>query len=217
MTGPTPTPRLPLRSEEVYRTLREEIDDGLVTPGAPLVEDEIAQRLGVSRTPVRESIQRLAADGLVVSRRRRWVVRSFTPEEVTDIYEVRAALESHAARLAALRATPEQLAAIEAQRPLMTGESREVLVERSRANDEFHDLITGASGNERLLRTIRDHRLFHFNRRLAVMYEEEHLRTSSRQHGQLVDALVARDAEAAAEVARVHVEYSLGIVLEKLF
>ena len=90
-----------LRSEEVYALLRAEITDGVIPPGSPLVEDEIASRLGVSRTPVRESIQRLAVDGLVESRRRRWVVHLHTAEEVAAIYDVRAALESHAARLAA--------------------------------------------------------------------------------------------------------------------
>ncbi|MFF1670218.1 GntR family transcriptional regulator [Nocardiopsis flavescens] len=206
-----------LRSAEVYEALRAEITDGLLPPGSPLVEDELAQRLGVSRTPVRESIQRLAVDGLVVSRRRRWVVHVFTPEEVTEIYGVRAALESHAARLAAQRATDGQLEEIAAQRQAMTNESMMVLPERARANDGFHDLITGASGNARMLATIRDHRLFHFNRRIAALYDQEDLRTSSQQHGRLIDALLARDADAAQEVARLHVEFSLELVLRKLY
>lgn len=204
-------------SEEVYRTLRSDIVDGVILAGSPLVEDEIAERLGVSRTPVRESIQRLAADGLAESRRRRWVVRSYSAREVVEIYGVRGALESHAARLAAVNATDPQRAAIEAQRELMTVEDATVLAERARANDEFHDLITAASGNNRLLENLRDQRLFHFTARIAAVYGIEDLRRSSRQHGELIDAVVNRKPADAAEVALAHVEFSLELVLRKLY
>lgn len=206
-----------LRSEEVYAVLREEVTDGVLAPGAPLVEDDIAQRLGVSRTPVRESIQRLAADGLVVSRRRRWVVHSYSAEEVMEIYDIRAALESHAARLSALRATDEQIEVIAAQREAMTNENLMELPDRAKANDHFHDTITAGAGSARMLRTIRDHRLFHFNRRIAALYTQDDLHTSSQQHGQLIDALVARDADVAGEVARAHIDFSLELVLNKLY
>lgn len=204
-------------SEEVYRTLRADIVDGVILAGSSLVEDEIAERLGVSRTPVRESIQRLAADGLAESRRRRWVVRSYSADEVVEIYGVRAALESHAARLAALNATDPQRAAIEAQRELMTIEDATVLAERAKANDDFHDLITAASGNNRLLETAREQRLFHFTARVAAVYSTEDLRRSSRQHGDLIDAVVNRKPTDAAEVALAHVEFSLELVLRKLY
>ncbi|MBB5158948.1 GntR family transcriptional regulator [Saccharopolyspora phatthalungensis] len=204
-------------SDEVYRELRGNIVDGLIPAGSPLVEDEIAERLGVSRTPVRESIQRLAADGLAESRRRRWVVRSYSAAEVVEIYGVRAALESHAARLAALNATDAQRAAIEAQRKLMTTEDATVLAERAKANDDFHDLISGASGNKRLLENLREQRLFHFNARVAAVYSTDDLRRSSRQHGELIDAVVNRRAVAAGDVARAHVEFSLDLVLRKLY
>lgn len=206
-----------LRWQEVYAVLREEITDGLLPPGAPVVEDDIAQRLGVSRTPVRESIQRLAADGLVESRRRRWVVHAYTAEEVVQIYDIRAALESHAARLAALRASDEQIETVAAQRELMTNENLMQLPDRAKANDHFHDTITAGAGSERMLHAIRDHRLFHFNRRIAALYDQDDLHTSSQQHGQLIDAVVARDADVAGEVARAHIEFSLALVLRKLY
>lgn len=204
-------------SDSVYRRLRGDIVDGLILAGAPLIEDEIAERLGVSRTPVRESIQRLAADGLAESRRRRWVVRSYSADEVIEIYGVRAALESYAARLAALHATDERRAVIEACRATMMVENVEVLADRAKANDEFHDLISGASGNSRLLHTLREQRLFHFNARVAAVYTADDLRRSSRQHGELIDAVVHRRAGDAADVAREHVEFSLEIVLRKLY
>src|SRR5436190_22723903 len=93
-------------TEAIYEQLRSEIVRGQLRPNERLVEAEIAERLQVSRTPVRESLQRLAADGLVVSRRRGWVVYEHTIDQIRDIYETRIALEGYATRLAAERATP---------------------------------------------------------------------------------------------------------------
>src|SRR5579859_8257976 len=102
----------PNRAAEVYEELRQAIVEGRIRPNERLIELELARALNVSRTPVRESILQLVADGLVVSRRRGWVVREHSPEEIREIYEVRAALEGFAANLAAVRATDEQLAEI---------------------------------------------------------------------------------------------------------
>ena len=90
-----------MRSREVYDQLRSEIARGELRPNERLIEADLALRLSVSRTPVRESIQRLAVDGLVVNRRRAWFVREHSPAEITALYEVREALEGYAARLAA--------------------------------------------------------------------------------------------------------------------
>ena len=79
-------------SEATYRRLRFDIVRGRLRPNERLIEAELADRLAVSRTPVRESLQRLAADGLVVSRRRGWVVYEHTPDEIREIYEIRSAL-----------------------------------------------------------------------------------------------------------------------------
>ncbi|MEU1301287.1 GntR family transcriptional regulator [Streptomyces shenzhenensis] len=205
------------RSEEVYWTLRKEIVDGVLRPNAPLVEDEIAARLGVSRTPVRESMQRLMADGLIRSQRRRWVVHEYTQEEVAHLYEVRAGLEAQAARLAALRATPEERETIAGWRERMTSPTADSLCDRVSSNDAFHDSITAASGNRRLLEMIRANRLFHFNKRIAALYSAEEIALSSRQHGDLITAVCEGDADRAGQTAREHTEYSLEVILRKLF
>ncbi|AXG81850.1 GntR family transcriptional regulator [Streptomyces paludis] len=213
-TGRVPARR---RSEEVYWTLRQEIVDGVLRPNAPLVEDEIAVRLGVSRTPVRESMQRLMADGLIRSQRRRWVVHEYTREEVAHLYEVRAGLESQAARLAALRATSAQRGDIAAWRARMTSPTADALCDRISNNDSFHDSVTAASGNPRLLEMIRANRLFHFNKRIAALYSTEEIAISSRQHGDLITAVCEGEADRAGAVAREHTEFSLGVILRKLF
>ncbi|MFE7977430.1 GntR family transcriptional regulator [Streptomyces shenzhenensis] len=205
------------RSDEVYWTLRQEIVDGVLRPNAPLVEDEIAARLGVSRTPVRESMQRLMADGLIRSQRRRWVVHEYSRQEVAHLYEVRAGLEAQAARLAALRAGPEERESIARWRDRMTSPTVDSLCDRASSNDAFHDAITAASGNPLLLEMIHANRLFHFNRRIAALYSAEEIAVSSRQHGDLITAVCEGDANRAGDTAREHTEYSLGIILQKLF
>jgi DNA-binding GntR family transcriptional regulator len=205
------------RSDEVYWKLRQEITDGVLRPNSALVEDEIAVRLGVSRTPVRESMQRLVADGLINSQRRRWVVHEHTRQEIVQLYELRAALEGHAARLAALRATDEQRAGIEGWRARMTARDLTALGDRAATNDSFHDTVTAAAGNPRLLTEIRANRLFHFNLRIAALYSAEDLAMSSRQHDALITAVRTADADTAGQVAREHVEYSLRMILDKMF
>ena len=99
-------------SDEVYEKLRLAIVTGEIRPNAPLIEVDLANALNVSRTPIRESLQRLAADQLVVPRKRGWAVKEYSAQEIQESYEVRAALEGYAARLAATRASDGEIAAM---------------------------------------------------------------------------------------------------------
>src|SRR4051794_796607 len=154
----------------VYERLRSEIVRGELRPNERLIEAEIANRLRVSRTPVRESLQRLAADGLVVSRRRGWVVYEHSMDQIRDIYETRAALEGFAARLAAERASWKELqhvAGILLDSAGTLRSPREPLVD---VNALFHDAIIEASGNQQIVAFIKRNRLYYFNYRVASMY-----------------------------------------------
>lgn len=202
-------------ADGVYEQLRWDIVHGVLRPNESLIETELAERLEVSRTPIRESLQRLAADGLIVLRHRRWQVYEHTAEEVRELYEVRACQESFAARLACERGTDEQVTDIEAARDLATRLAEPA--ERVVNNDRFHDLVNQASGNARLCDLIQRTRLYHFNQRIAALYTDEELAESSRQHGQIIDAVVARDADAAERVVRTHVLTALDITLKKLY
>lgn len=203
-------------SEDVYQQLRRDIVHGVLRPNEGLVEVEIAERLGVSRTPVRESMQRLADDGLIVSKRRRWVVYEHSPAEVAELYGVRAALESHAARLAAQTMSDEQRRALEEMREEVTSSKLEGLA-RVDVNEHFHDFVSQTSGNRRLATLIKRTRLYHFNTRVAALYTPDDLAVSAEQHGALIEALLEQDVEAAGRVAREHVEYALELILRKLY
>lgn len=192
----------PRRAHGIYDRLRGDIVHGVLRPNEPLIETELAERLGVSRTPIRESLQRLANDGLIVYRRRRWYVYEHTAAEIREIYEVRAAQEGYAARLASERGTAEQLERIASA---ATAVDQATVDDRVLANEAFHDLINEACGNARLVDLIARTRLFHFNVRLASAYSADELTRSSAQHADIVDAVTARDGARAEAVVRQHI------------
>jgi DNA-binding GntR family transcriptional regulator len=204
-----------VRSHEVYDQLRAEIASGELRPNERLIELELAQRLSVSRTPIRESIQRLAADGLVVNRRRAWFVREHSPAEITSLYEVREALEGYAARLAATRATPEQRVAIVDLSRFDPGEDprNERFVD---VNARFHNTIAAAAQNAPLTRLLAANRDFYFNRRIAVAYHGSDVQLACAEHAALADAVARGDAAEAEEINRRHITRSLALALRKL-
>ncbi|HZV52950.1 MAG TPA: GntR family transcriptional regulator [Candidatus Dormibacteraeota bacterium] len=202
-------------ADRVYERLRHAIVRGELRPNQRLVEADLAASLHVSRTPIREVLQRLEADGLVVSARRSWVVREHTADEIRQIFECRIALEGQAARLAAMRVDSARAEAIAAA----AEEVGRVIQDRARrveANDRFHDLVIEAAGNPMLMALIERSRLYHFNRRLAALYTEEELARSQDQHLRLVRALRDHDPEAAERVTHEHLETSLQTALAKL-
>jgi DNA-binding GntR family transcriptional regulator len=205
-----------LRSNETYDRLRADIVHGVLRPNQRLVEVELAERLGVSRTPVRESLQRLVLEGLVRRNREGWVVHEHSPDEIRAIYEVRAALEGYATFLAAGRATPEELAALEALYP--EGDAALELEPdlQVELNERFHDGVIAAAANSRLWQLSRTSRQYYFNHRIARRYDAEETRRSIDGHRRILAALVRGDAAAAEAHAREHVDYALAIVLTKV-
>jgi len=202
-----------------YNRLREAILRGDLRPNARLVETELAGWLNVSRTPLREALARLASDGLVETRRRAWIVRVHTAQEVGEIHEVRAALEGVAALLACQRATDAQIQKIadfhHAQnRAKLEMPASDYLVEY---NDAFHEAVVAASGNERLRVFIRRNREFFFTYRIAGLYTEEEARASLQGHDEVVDALIRRDGERAERAMREHIFEARDVIISKLF
>ncbi|MFI7673613.1 GntR family transcriptional regulator [Actinophytocola sp. NPDC049390] len=141
-----------------YSSIRSWIVEGRLRPGERLIEAKIAAELSLSRTPVREAVRMLAADGLVITERNRGaIVRSLDRGDVLDLYELRARLESYAAELAAARATPDDVAAIDAGiRDFGKAMRRKDLdrLDRTRligeANRRVHAAIIAASRHTRL-------------------------------------------------------------------
>lgn len=148
----------PAGSEVAYEALRNAIIEGRLRPGERIIEARVAGSLSLSRTPVREAVRMLAADGLVIATRHRGaIVRTLGRSDVLDLYELRARLESYAAELASARVTPEELDEIDAGiRDFDTAIRRKGLSELDRtrlvsdANRRVHSAIIEASGHSRL-------------------------------------------------------------------
>jgi DNA-binding GntR family transcriptional regulator len=214
--GASATPLATLRSDEIYDRLRADIVQGVLRPNQRLVELDLAERLGVSRTPIRETLQRLALDGLVRRDRSGWVVHEHSPEEIRSIYEVRAALEGYAAFLAAGRATEDQLRALDDLYP--PGDAAFALPpdEQVELNQRFHDGVIAAAGNSRLAQLCGTGRHYYFNHRIARRYDSEETRRSIEGHRRILTALAQGNGPAAEAHAREHVDYALSVVLAKV-
>lgn len=203
-------------SDRAYATLLEEIQSGVLRPGAVLGEVEQAARLGVSRTPLREALGRLAADGLVAQQSPRvTVVTAIDAHDIREIFEVRRALEESAARLAAVRgdaATFADLARDFARVDLAGGGTDGYYALISR-----FDLALDASvANDYLtaaLRTVRTHLVR--VRRLA-RDNPGRLAASVAEHRLIAAAIAARDADLAAHATHVHLHNALTNILDSL-
>lgn len=193
-------------SERVYRALREQIFSGELPPGSRLVELQLASRYQTSRTPVREALKRLTAEGFVaVDPVRGMVVRDMDPAQIEEIYEVREVLEGLAARLAARRASEADLAKLNLLMEMMEESSRtrrwQAVVQ---VNMKFHEVIYLTSGNHRLYETA--HALQEFVERFSsvAFTKPERLTMVLAEHRELVAAIASRDEARAEAVARQH-------------
>ena len=202
---------------EALTLLRDEIIQGKMRPNERLIAADLAERLNTSRTPIREALQLLEAEQLVVAAKRGYVVREHTKEEIVEIYEVRAALEGMAARLAAQKtgtSAYREIEAIGAHRDsLITSNDRKLIVD---LNDEFHAAIFAACGNSRLDRINRSNSQHFFNYRISELYTKEETKISIKGHALILKAIKNHDSDQADSAAQEHVLEALKVTLLKL-
>lgn len=202
---------------EALTRLRDEIVQGKIRPNERLIAADLAERLKTSRTPIREALQLLEAEQLVVAAKQGFVVREHTKEEIVEIYEVRAALEGMAARLTAQKEGASAYKKIEAigahKDSLIASNDRKLIVD---LNDEFHAAIFAASGNSRLDRINRSNSQHFFNYRIAELYTKEETKISIKGHALILRAIKNHDADQADVAAQEHVLEALKVTLLKL-
>ena len=212
-SGGTRPSRAPLRREtygaQAVTALRDMVLSGELRPGERLNEVGLAESLGISRAPLREAIQHLRSEGLLTAVSGRGAyVRSLSAEELVEIFDVRRVLEVHALRLAAERATPEQLRRLQVD-TTTRGHLLETFPSRPEEHD-FHLRIATLSGNAALLAVITDlHRQEQLVRQRIAASNHEHPDRIVRQHAHTLEALVAGDVERAVEVLTVHLDETL--------
>ncbi len=191
--------------KDAYTLILEAIDAGVYRPGDRLVESELADQLGVSRTPVREALQRLETQAMLTRDGRSLIVASLDHNQLAELYAVRAELEGLAARLAARHATDEEIRVLRSMvgddRSLLGGDPRAL----SRANKRFHKQIHLASHNRFLVQQLD---LVH--RGMALMATtsfaaEGRDSVALEEHDQIVRAIAARDGDAACAALKAHI------------
>ena len=205
-TRPDP-PGTPLQSERAYRELRQLVIDNQLSAGSQMLELEAAERLGMSRTPVREAMLRLQQEGMVEIRPRHGMrVLPVSADDMREIYDVLTALESTAAYLVAERGlSKQQLAQLSgAVADMDRALDADDLVKWSQADEQFHHLLVQFSENSRLMQMVgtlwdQAHRV----RLLTLKLRPKPIK-SNRDHEALVTAIRKRDAELARRIHHDH-------------
>lgn len=206
----------PSLTEQARQTIREAIIEGRIRPNVRLVAADLAEQLDISRTPIREALHLLASEGLVSATGRGFIVREYTGDEIRHSYEVRAALEAMAARLAAERASTADIKALErigAHRIGLVDDPRDVMVD---LNDAFHEAIMTAAGNPTLRMVNHRNSQRFFSYKIAKLYSRDEARDAIRGHAAIVRGIKKRDGDAASAAARRHVLDALEITLLKI-
>ncbi|WP_242970265.1 GntR family transcriptional regulator [Blautia sp. An249] len=198
---------LPLR-DVVFNTLRRAILKGELKPGERLMEIALAERLGVSRTPIREAIHKLGQEGLVVMIPRRGaMVANITEEDLNDVLEVRLGLEIMAIEKACKRMDQEQLeklkkAGEEFRETMKTGD----LTLLAEADVNFHEIIYQASGNKRLIQMLNNLREQIYRYRIEYLKDEQTRNQLANEHDEMYQAICRKDMKEACRMTSIHIE-----------
>lgn len=205
-------------AQQVFETLRQQIVNGKLPPNQRLVELEIAEGLGTSRTTVREALQRLEITGYArMLPGSGLAVSDCSAEHIQSLFEMRQALETMAIKLACQRATEEQIHKAEEYYNRFADAIRnrdfDQYVELHRA---FHEELNAASGNEQLWSLAQTFRHQYFDYRLARVYSARDWRTQFALHGRILAALRERHVRRAEKAVERHLKTGLKVALERL-
>lgn len=197
--------------DEVFEAIREAILQHVFEPGQRLVVEELAEKLGVSLTPVRSAMQMLTSEGLVETRPRSGTfVAHLSARDLEETFEIRLALELLAVELAARSIGPEQLQRL---RELLaqlaaSGQQEDGRRQHDEANQEFHKLLIEASGNRRLAEIYKSLNAHIQIARIHAVRADwrARLKDEQQEHERIVTALEKRDAAAASDAMRRHID-----------
>lgn len=206
---------LPLR-DVVFHTLREAILKGELKPGERLMELQLASKLGVSRTPIREAIRMLEQEGLAVTVPRKGAeVAKMTEKDMEDVLEIREVLDELAATIACEQMTQEQLDALrgtmrEFEEFTKTGNVKKI----AEADVKFHDIIYQATGNPKLVNLLNNLREQMYRYRIEYLKDEKNYPVLIREHCQIVEGLIEKDKEKVTAAMHHHVRNQVLAVKE---
>jgi DNA-binding GntR family transcriptional regulator len=196
-------------SDKIYGAIYEQICNQTLPLGSRLKEEQVARDLGVSRTPLREALNRLIKDGLLEMEPRKGVrVKNFTVEDVVEVYDIRKVLEGLAAGLAVPKLDPQVLKDL--QRAFESKDTSVLL----RADTELHDLIVRHCGNARLIDMLDNlHNLIQVFR-ISGYGSPTRSEQATRDHLKIIQACLDRDAVQAEFLVREHIENTKKLILQ---
>ena len=201
--------RKPSLAEAVYQSIKQDIFDFRLLPGDRFTEGQVAARLNVSRTPVREGLQRLEKEGyLRVHFRAGWSVRDLDFRQFDDLYDLRIILESAAVRQLCDRAERPQLDHLKAIWLVQVEERSSDRNEMAQLDEDFHSSLVAAAGNPEVLRCHREvTERIRILRRLDFT-EPDRITATYQEHGQILRTILRRRADQAVLLLRAHIETS---------
>ena len=209
-----------LLNQKIYRILKTRIIKGNLKPGEKILESKIAEQLGVSRTPVREALQKIAAEGLVeIKPNLGMIITEFSFEDICEVLQIRGILEGLAASIAAKKINKEEIKKLEKNVEQMSiSIDKNDLVAYSDLNGEFHNLIFNVCGNKRLTKICNNLSNSDYRYRIrALRNNPERIKSSLREHQEIVKALKRKDSEQADRLSQKHVKNILesSLLLQK--
>ena len=208
---------LPLR-DVVFNTLRQAILTGELKPGERLMEIHLANRLGVSRTPIREAIRKLELEGLVIMIPRRGAeVAQITEKNLKDVLEVRRALDALCAELACDRISEEELTRLREactafERATATRDVKTI----AKADVALHDIIVKATGNDRLISLVNNLSEQMYRYRFEYIKDESQHAKLVEEHRSIIDSIARKDKKAASEAARIHIDNQESSIMKQI-
>lgn len=208
---------LPLR-DVVFNTLRDAILTGKLVPGERLMENQLAEKLGVSRTPVREALRMLELENLVeLVPRKGAQVLDMSEKDIINILEVRSALEGLATALACEKMKKEELQRLkniqgEFERAISEGDKERIV----QIDEDFHDVILASTENDKLINIYNNLRIQLFRYRMAHVKLDSAITAIVAHHRSIIRALENHDAEEGASVAQGHIKYHTEFILRSV-
>lgn len=201
------------QGQEAYRRILEEVRVGHLLPGDRLMEVELAKRLGISRTPIREAIRQLESDGVVAHVPRVGAsIRRLDHAEISELYDMRAVLEGTAARFAARAASEVELAELaDIHAAMAAGEGDPYLLNR-----QFHAALLDAARNRFLMKAVASIHTTLLILGPSTLHEDERADNALREHAAILAALQARDQDAAEQAMRAHIAAAHGARLKQM-
>lgn len=204
--------------EKILETIRDAILKGTLKAGEKVAEPELAEKFGISRTPIREAFRQLESEGyLTVIPRKGAVVTSLSERDVEEFYAIKSILEGYAARMAAENLTDKDIEKLEAinERLLQLADEGDVK-NFFKIHNEFHDLFIRAAGNEKL-RELIGQMMMRFNRlRMASLSLPGRMKISVDEHKKIIEAFKAHNGEKADNLVKKTANYGGQVLLQSL-